>query len=1126
MLDSRYAIWIGWGPELTFLYNDAYRSMTLGKKHPWALGQPARVVWAEAWQDLSPRVDDVVQRGKATYDERLLLFLERSGYKEETYHTFSYSPVPDDQGNVGGLLCIVTEETERYIAERRLKVLRELAARVANTRSESDLYQAICECLAANQHDLPFSMLYIADPETQVAKLACSTVIHEGHPAAPAGLEIHRSDRAWPIHQVFERAQPVMLQGLAGRFDDLPTGAWDIAPHTALLTPISQQGQSQPAGVLIIGANPYRPMDDAYRGFIGLLAGQIAAGLADVRAYEEERKRAEALAEIDRAKTVFFSNVSHEFRTPLTLILTPLEGLLARESAARSLTASREEVELIHRNALRLLRLVNTLLDFSRIESGRVHASFEAVDLSTYTAELASSFRSAMERAGLKYVVECDPLPEPVYIDRDMWEKIVLNLLSNAFKYTLKGEVAISVKASPDRGHAVVTVRDTGTGIPSEELPRLFERFHRIEGQPGRTQEGTGIGLALVQELVRVHGGSVQVESEVGKGSVFSVSIPFGTRHLATDRIGSGSSMVPTSLRAQAFVEEAMRWLPGGAEAELTVDKDLASAPIEATPAQERELVLVVDDNSDMRDYIRRLLGLRYEVVTATNGLEALELIRQRRPALILSDVMMPRLDGLGLLREIRNDAELRDLPVILLSARAGEEASIEGLDSGADDYLIKPFSARELIARVQATLNLARRRREVADALREINETLEQRVAEEIAERMKAQEAIRQGQRMETIGQLTGGVAHDFNNLLQVISGNLYVLQQRLATNKFSREDLTNLTEGAIRGAKRAATLTQRLLAFSRRQPLDPKPVDVNRLVSGMSELLRRTLGESIAIETVLAGGLWRISVDASELENALLNLAVNARDAMRDGGRLTIETANSYIDESYAASSEELNPGQYVMIAVSDSGTGMTEEVIARAFEPFFTTKDAGQGTGLGLSHVYGFVKQSGGHVKIYSEQGEGTTVKVYLPRLLEEYAEKSTEPARPKLVRGAQSEIILVVEDDEDVRSNTVLMLRELGYGVVEAPDGRTALAILEREERIDLLFTDVGLPGGINGRVLSDKARELRPRLKVLFTSGYARNAIVHQGRLDPGVDLISKPFTFDQLAAKIRQVLKG
>ena len=317
---------------------------------------------------------------------------------------------------------------------------------------------------------------------------------------------------------------------------------------------------------------------------------------------------------------------------------------------------------------------------------------------------------------------------------------------------------------------------------------------------------------------------------------------------------------------------------------------------------------------------------------------------------------------------------------------------------------------------------------------------------------------------------------------------------------------------------------MTQRLLAFARRQPLDPKPLDPNRLVSGMSELLRRTLGESIGIETVLASGLWRISADAGELENALLNLAVNARDAMASGGRLTIETANSYIDEAYAADYDELAPGQYVMIAVSDTGTGMSKEVIAKAFEPFFTTKDSGQGTGLGLSQVYGFVKQSGGHVKIYSEPGEGTTVKIYMPRLRDAHQEPVPEPSRPPLMLAGASDIILVVEDDEDVRANTVTMLHELGYGVLEAGDGVAALRMLQSEPRIDLLFTDVGLPGGINGRQLSERAREVRPGLRVLFTSGYARNAIAHQGRLDVGVELLSKPFTFDQLANKIRQML--
>ncbi|HSV14064.1 MAG TPA: ATP-binding protein [Tepidisphaeraceae bacterium] len=406
---------------------------------------------------------------------------------------------------------------------------------------------------------------------------------------------------------------------------------------------------------------------------------------------------------------------------------------------------------------------------------------------------------------------------------------------------------------------------------------------------------------------------------------------------------------------------------------------------------------------------------------------------------------------------------------------------------------------------------------------LRRLNETLEHRVAAETADRMKAEDSLRQSQKMEAIGQLTGGVAHDFNNLLQVVMGNLESLQRRAASSgAISAADLERLTENALSGARRAALLTQRLLAFSRRQPLEPRSLDANALISGTAELLRRTLGESIALESVLAGGLWRISADPNQLENALLNLAVNARDAMPNGGRLTIEAANVFLDEAYAAR-EQVSPGQYVMIAVSDTGTGMSAEVIGRAFEPFFTTKEVGQGTGLGLSQIYGFVKQSDGHVKIYSEPGDGTTIKLYLPRLHAAEAERETL-IQPQPVGGALDEVILAVEDDPDVRVNTVGMLRELGYRVLEATDGHSALELLQRHPEVRLLFTDVGLPGGMNGRQLGDDARARCPDIRVLFTTGYARNAIVHQGRLDPGVALLVKPFTYAGLAAKLREML--
>jgi PAS domain S-box-containing protein len=396
-------------------------------------------------------------------------------------------------------------------------------------------------------------------------------------------------------------------------------------------------------------------------------------------------------------------------------------------------------------------------------------------------------------------------------------------------------------------------------------------------------------------------------------------------------------------------------------------------------------------------------------------------------------------------------------------------------------------------------------------------------KITRDLTDRRAAEERAQQAQKMEGIGQLTGGVAHDFNNLLTIILGNLETLQRNLNVSAIDVESLKRAAGNAVAGARRAESLTQRLLAFSRQQPLDPKPLDLSRLVTGMSDLLRRTLGEQITVETVLGGGLWRAQADPNQLELAIINLAVNARDAMPQGGRLTLETANVYLDERYAAGQVEVVPGQYVMLAVTDNGTGMTPEVKAKAFDPFFTTKDVGQGTGLGLSQIYGFVKQSRGHVKIYSEVGEGTTIKLYLPRA-HSGADVDDEESAAPLPRGSSAETILVVEDNPGVRGYSCDTLRELGYAVLEAENGRAALRLLDANPQIRLLFTDVGLPGGMNGRQLADEARRQRQDLKVLFTTGYARNAIVHGGRLDPGVELITKPFSQAALAAKLRDIL--
>jgi PAS domain S-box-containing protein len=1367
LLSSRYQMWMAWGDDLTFFCNDAYRP-TLGVKQGWALGSSAREVWKEIWSDIGPRIDHVLTRGEATWDEGLLLFLERSGYPEETYHTFSYSPLATDEGAIVGMLCVVTEETERIIGERRLSSLRDLASEITGKNTHAEVLPAVTHQLAANAKDFPFSLIYLFDLSGD-ASLAGAAGVQSGHAIAPPRIEQSDFAAIWPAARMMAQPTPLVVGDLDRRVAALPSGGWDKAPRDAVVTPILRQGQDAPAGFFVTAINPYRRLDDAYLGFIRLFAGQIASGLANASAYEEERRRAEALAEIDRAKTAFFSNVSHEFRTPLTLMLGPLEDVLAKPEAS-AMSELRPLVQVAHRSGLRLLKLVNTLLDFSRIEAGRTHGSFEPVDLATLTADLASNFRSTIHRAGLALSVDCAPLPEPVYVDRDMWEKIVLNLLSNAFKFTFEGEIAVSLAPSEDGRDAVLSVRDTGTGIPAEDLPHLFERFRRVENARGRSIEGSGIGLALVQELVKLHGGAIDVQSEVGAGAVFRVKLAFGHAHLSQEQISEARQFEPSDIRAQAYVDEALGWLSPG-EPDLD-DLPPPSAEEPRPAAADRPLILLADDNSDMRNYLLRLLrGASFEVEAVGDGYEALVAARRRKPDLVLSDVMMPRLDGFGLLAELRNSPELRDTPVVLVSARAGEESKVEGLASGADDYLTKPFSARELLARVRSTLAMSHLRRDamrnetelrrqaemaqdraetilasindgffaldqdwhftyvnaaaerllsqpsnaligtshwdaypdlegspleanyrkamtervsvsfenfytpwdrwfairaypardgglsvffqdVTDrkhaetALVRLTETLEAEVAArtrelsakearlrtifessfayqgfialdgalldanatslssvqakledivgkpfwetpwftgtpgmpdmiraalpivkgggtvrqeihvnlpiggwrwfdfqlrpvrdesgaviaivpgavDISERKQAEETLRQAQKMESIGHLTGGVAHDFNNLLTIIVGNLETLQRNVTLKGSDVATMARLLDNAMRGSQRAASLTQHLLAFSRQQPLDPKPVELGRLVSGVTDLLRRAIGEHIAIETVVAGGLWRVSVDANQLENAILNLAVNARDAMPQGGRLTIEMANAPLDERYAAGQSEVAPGDYVMLAISDNGTGMSASTIARAFEPFFTTKDVGHGTGLGLSQVYGFVKQSGGHIKIYSELGEGTTIKIYLPRMEGEGQSASAEPVAAHVPVGRRGETILVVEDDEDVRAHTIGILGELGYEAIEASTGADALQLLRDNPRIKLLFTDVGLPGGMNGRQISEAAKHERPDLKVVFTTGYARNAIVHDGRLDPDVQLITKPFTFAALAVKLRHVL--
>ena len=756
LLDSRFPMLVLWGPELVQFYNDAFRPILGRTKHPAALGQGARQCWSEIWDVIGPMFEGVMVHDQATFAEDLLFFLDRNGYLEETYFTFCYSAIRDETNAPGGVLVTCVETTAHVIGERRLHVLRELAGRANDAESADEAAATATRALGTSPADVPFALVYLFDRSAGLARLMGAFALEPGVTAAPLTVDLERktdgvagasvratqSDDPWQIRSVEAAGHAAVIEDVEERLGSLPGGPWPDSPERAMVLPIREPGEALPTGALVVGLSRRLPFDDAYRGFIELATGHIASAITNARAREAEHRRAEALAELDRAKTAFFSNVSHELRTPLTLVLGPIEEALDQTVEP----SERERLELIHRNALRLLRLVNTLLDFSRIEAGRVEASYERTDLSTYTAELASMFRSAFNRAGLSFEVDCPPLPAgtETYVDREMWEKVVFNLLSNALKYTFTGGVRVSLRTEED-ARIQVRVTDSGIGIAPDDVPRVFERFHRVQGARGRTQEGSGIGLALVYELVKLHGGSVSVESDVGRGSTFTVTLPTGRGHLPAEGIDQPRTLLSSALSAQPFLEEALRWLPGAALAEEDSAPIVSNGRHHVIPSTHDDRaprVLVVDDNADMRDYLSRLLTPQYDVEAVGDAASAIEAMSRRVPNLVLSDIMLPGRDGLELLKLIRGSPGTATVPVVLLSARAGEEAKVEGLAAGADDYLVKPFSARELLARVESHLRLAALRADV-DAERERRFELE-RSSREALQRVYAQLVVR----------------------------------------------------------------------------------------------------------------------------------------------------------------------------------------------------------------------------------------------------------------------------------------------------------------------------------------------------------------------------------------------
>jgi signal transduction histidine kinase len=1170
LLSAQSPTFIGWGGSLVQLYNDAYRPILGSTKHPASLGQTCQACFPEIWDVVGPMLDRVMATGEPTWREDELLCLQRHGFPEEAYFTFSYSAVRAEDGRVGGVWVSCLETSQRVFQERRLAVLRRLSGATIDG-SAGEVCARAAAILEEARSDVPFVVVYRVDAE---AGAACRVTRSASAPELPERLELGGDD-VWSIAATARSARSAVVELGASA----PSGPWPEPVARASIMPVMAPGDSAVSAVLVVGLSPRLLLDDAYRHFLEQVAGQLGGALAAARALEHERKRSAALAELDRAKTTFFDNVSHELRTPLTLLLAPLEQLMARPQVLAD--EARDAVEIAHRNGLRLLRLVNRLLDFARVGAEGAVPHFEPTELGGFTAELASCFESAMTQAGLRLVVDCPPSSDAVYVDRTMWEKVVLNLVSNAFKFTFEGEVRVRLREVG--GHAELRVEDTGIGIPVDEQARVFARFHRVRGARSRSHEGTGIGLALARDLVELHHGTIAVTSAEGQGSVFVVEVPLGRGHLAPGTVHETEQQAARPAAPRAYTDEARRWLD-------------TSSPAAAS-AGEREHLLIVDDNADMRQYLRSLFERRgWPVELAADGGAALAALRVRRPALLLTDAMMPVLDGFELLAQVRADPVLTGLPVVMITARAGQEAAIEGVEAGADDYVVKPFRSDELVRRVEATVRLAQSREEASSyrglvdhmvhgigrcaggvliaanpalarllgypsageaigvdlaavfvdhgdfrrltagavggedvQLRRRDGTLIwgrvscgeaqgdvcELMIEDVTERRVLEDQVRQAQKMDAIGQLTAGIAHDFNNLLTAILVNTDLSMRALRRGRTSVLDELDTVRAA---GRRGADMVRKLMSFSRQRDSDQAPVDLGELIGGVVGMLQRLLPENIEIRTRLEPTRTIVRADAGAVEQVLLNLATNARDAMPGGGVLTVESQRLVLDGARCTALGWGEPGDHVLVTVRDDGAGMDETARRRIFEPFFTTKAPGRGTGLGMAMVYAIMQEHRGTVAIDSAPGRGTEVRLLFPRITA-YDEPEVPRRRDAGLRGA-GETVLVVEDDLIVRDAARAALEGAGYRVLLARDGVEAIRVLDGGgTRIDLVISDEVMPR-CTGAELYVAARRMLHMPRFLFTSGYSNVARPYPG----GVPFLAKPWSDAELTRRVREVL--
>ena len=952
-LDSFVPMVVLLGKEFIMVYNDACVPV-VGGKHPRCLGKAAATEWPEIWSGIiEPMVTHVTTTGEPAGSDDLYLPLERFGYPEETHMSFAVSSIREDDGAPTALLVTLRETTERVLIARLVDCLDALSTRCFPAETTEEACRMASEVMGGYLRDMPFTLMYLVDKDRKHARLAA----HSGLASTPeevvpavVSLDVERGFSAWDIAAVVSRQAAVETQGVRDRMVPHLRDP-SFAPQLAITVPLADPSGGV-GGVLVMGTNPMRPVSEGRR-LSSAVAARLTTAIANAKVKQQTRERAEALAALDRAKTLFLSDVSHEFRTPLTLLLSPLEDVLARGSLGES---DRELLQTSRRAAARLLKLVQSMLDFSRAEAGRLQVAFEAADLAAETTDLVSLFRSTFERARLGLVVDCAPLPEPVFVDRDMWEKIVLNLVSNAFKFTLSGEVRLTLSAQNE--WVVLEVRDTGCGIAEADLPRVFERFHRGQTTRARTAEGSGIGLSLVQELVKLHGGTIEVASVVNEGTTVTVRMRRGTKHLPSEQV-SVTRRTTAVAAAAPFLEEASGWIAGDESSggprkarAASANKRGATARAAVVAVDSEERILVVDDNSDMRRYLRRILQEHWKVDTATDGMAALSKVRKSPPDLLIADLMMPGLDGLSLLGALRDDPRLADIPVMVLSARANEDASIDALSAGADDYLPKPFAARELMARVAVQLARSRLRRA-------------ERAAREVAEQSSFMKD-------ELVLMLSNSLRSPLNVMLNTIS----VLKDQA----FGTEDARRALE-----IIRASTREQHRLidevhdlscitagCFNIDKALVPS---LSALVRSEVESIRPVASaRRVRVESFVDSGAGVFEGDSDRMRQVIHNLLAHALACTQAGGNVLVECHGR---------------GEFAEIVVRDNGSGISAETLEHVFDPTWQMQharsDGGRAPGvwLGLAVIHRVVELHGGRLFAASGgHGLGAAFTVRLP------------------------------------------------------------------------------------------------------------------------------------------------